>query len=70
MEGELIAVELADENMEAFDTLIGGNGNRWLCFFVSSVLPAGDSGAVPPDHWCIGVTLPLCILELGPGLVI
>lgn len=49
---------------------VGGRGNRWLCCFPSSGRLVGDSTAATPAPGCRGVTAPLCILELGPGLVI
>lgn len=61
---------LVAENGELLEILIGGSGKRWLCFFTSSGRLVGDSGAVPPALGWRGETAPLCILELGPGLVI
>ena len=69
IEGGVFNVELFGGKGEP-EIFIGGSGSRWLCFFPSSFLLVGDPGAVPPARGCSGETVPLCILELGPGLVI
>ena len=65
-----VAAEYTGEKGQVLDIVIGGRGNLWLCCFPSSGRLVGDSVAAPAARGCKGVTAPLCILELGPGLVI
>lgn len=65
-----VAVEYEGEKGQVLDIVIGGKGSRWLFCLPSSGRPVGDSTLVPAALGCKGVTAPLCILELGPGLVI
>ena len=66
----VVDVEYVGEKALELGIVIGGRGNRWLCCFPSSARLVGDSAAIAPARGCRGVTAPLCILELGPGLVI
>ena len=67
----LVGVELFGKKVELLEMLNGGSGNLWVCFFFPSACRlVGDSGVTPPAFECNGETLPLCTLELGPGLVI
>lgn len=66
-----VEVEYDGENGQELEIVIGGGrGNRWLCCFPSSARPLNESVTAPAARGCKGVTAPLCILELGPGLVI
>jgi hypothetical protein len=68
--GEVVADVYVGEKEQEFEIVNGGRGKRWLCCFPSSGRVVGESVAAPPARGCRGVTAPLCILELGPGLVI